>query len=205
MMTNAERKPASQNQPPSLQGRAAENLEFIRATMQRSTEFTAVPGYGGMLMGTTAVGAAIIAQMQTGGRLWLATWLTEALLAFLIGVFAMWQKSKASETSLNSLPGRKFAMGFVPPIVAGVILTGMLSYRGFFDLLPPVWLSLYGVAVVTGGAFSVRPIPTLGWIFIAAGAVAALAPAPFGNLLMGACFGVLHIVFGFVIARNYGG
>jgi hypothetical protein len=204
-MTNAERKPAAQDQPPSLHGRAAENLEFIRNAMQRSTEFTAVPGYGGMLMGTTAIGAAIIAQMQTNGRLWLATWLTEALLAFLIGVFAMWQKSKASETSLNSLPGRKFATAFVPPIVAGVILTGMLSFRGFFDLLPPVWLSLYGVAVVTGGAYSVRLVPMMGWIFIAAGALATLAPAAYGNVLMGACFGVAHIVFGFVIARNYGG
>jgi hypothetical protein len=123
----------------------------------------------------------------------------------LIGIFAIWQKSKAAETSLNSLPGRKFAMGFAPPLLAGVILTGMLAFRGFFDLLPAVWLSLYGVAVVTGGAYSVKPVPLMGWIFVGAGAFAAVAPAPFGNLLMGACFGVLHIVFGLVIARNYGG
>ncbi len=204
-MKSAQPKPSIPESPPSLQGRAAENLEFIRNAMQRSTEFTAVPGYGGMLMGATAIGAAVIAQIQTSGRLWLVTWLTEAGLAFLIGLLAMWQKSKAAETSLTSLPGRKFAMGFVPPIAAGVIITGMLGFRGFFDLLPAVWLTLYGVAVVTGGSFSVKPVPTMGWIFIAAGAAAAFAPAAYGNLLMGACFGIAHIVFGFVIARNYGG
>jgi hypothetical protein len=204
-MKRAAEKSERSEAPSSLHGRAAENLEFIRNAMQRSTEFTAVPGYGGMLMGATAVGAAVIAQMQATGRMWLATWLVEAALAFCIGLLAMWQKSKAADTSLNSLPGRKFALGFVPPIAAGVILTAMLGYRGYFDLLPAVWLSLYGVAVVTGGAYSVRPIPVMGWIFVAAGAVAAAFPDMLGNALMGACFGVAHLVFGFVIARNYGG
>ena len=96
-------------------------------------------------------------------------------------------------------------MGFVPPIVAGVIITAMLGARGYFGFLPAVWLSLYGVAVVTGGAYSVRPVPVMGWLFIASGALAAVFPGAPGNILMGACFGVAHLVFGFVIARNYGG
>jgi len=192
-------------EPPSLHGRAMDNLEFIRDAMARSSKFTAVPGYGGMLMGVTAVGAAIVASFQPNYRLWLLTWMVEAVLAFLIGVLAMWQKSKSVETSLTSLPARKFAMGFAPPLVAGVILTSLLFMNGYFVNLPVVWLTLYGVAVVTGGAYSVRSVPLMGWAFIVLGAIAVIVPGSYGNLLMGIGFGGLHIVFGFIIAREYGG
>ncbi len=193
------------DEPPSLHGRAMENLEFIREAMQRSTEFTAVPGYGGALMGATAVGASVIASFQTNWRFWLITWLVEACLAFAIGLLAMWQKSKTVETSLTSVPAKKFANGFAPPVFAGVILTALLYYNGLFQYLPCVWLTLYGTAVVTGGAYSVKAVPLMGWIFILLGAVAVFVPFSYGNLLMGLGFGVVHIVFGLIIGRNYGG
>ncbi|HUF03747.1 MAG TPA: hypothetical protein VMM38_06170 [Aridibacter sp.] len=190
---------------PSLHGRAADNLEYIRDAMQRSREFTAVPGYAGALMGVTAIGAGFIAETQTEPLFWLATWMIEALLAFLIGVLAMWQKSKMSDTALNSLPARKFALGFAPPIISGVILTALILYKGSPSLLPPVWITLYGVSVVTGGSYSVRPVPLMGWLFILTGAAATVARPELGNYFMIASFGFLHIVFGLVIGRKYGG
>ncbi|MEQ1923801.1 MAG: hypothetical protein ABL952_14950, partial [Pyrinomonadaceae bacterium] len=74
----------------NISDRATDNLEFIRETMLRSTQFTAVPGYGGMLMGVTAIVAAYIASQQAYLRDWLIVWLTEACLAFAIGLLAMW-------------------------------------------------------------------------------------------------------------------
>jgi hypothetical protein len=71
--------------------------------------------------------------------------------------------------------------------------------------MAPTWMLLYGAAVVTGGAFSVRVVPVMGWLFIAAGAVQFMLPASYGNILMGASFGVFHIVFGAIIAKKYGG
>ncbi len=190
---------------PSLQGRAMDNLEFIRDAMQRSTEFTAVPGYGGVLIGITAIGAGIIAFGQTANRTWLLIWLIEAVLAFSIGLLTMWQKSKMVETPLSSPPARKFALGFAPPIIAGVILTGLFFFNNLIGYLPTVWLTLYGTAVVSGGAYSVRAVPVLGWLFIALGAASVFLPAMYGNLLMATGFGGLHIIFGFLIARKYGG
>jgi hypothetical protein len=192
------------DEPPSLHGRAIDNLEFIRDAMQRSTEFTAVPGYGGALMGATAIGATIIASQQNW-RFWLVTWLVEACLAFAIGLLMMWQKSKTVETPLTSTPARKFARGFAPPIVAGIILTAMLYFNSLFEYLPTTWLTLYGTAVVSGGAYSVKAVPIMGWFFILLGAAAVFVPIGYGNWLMGAGFGGLHIIFGLIIARNYGG
>ncbi|MCA1589362.1 MAG: hypothetical protein LC730_00175 [Acidobacteria bacterium] len=193
------------NDPVNLSDRAIDNLRFIRETMERSTHFTAVPGYGGILMGTTAIVAAYIATQQIYLRDWLIVWLTEACLAFAIGLLAMWQKSKIAGVSLVSVPARKFALGFAPPLACGIAITLGLWRFEQYELMAPVWMLLYGAAVATGGAFSVRLVPVLGWIFIAAGAAAFAAPAGYGNIFMGATFGFLHIVFGAIIARRYGG
>ena len=199
------RKETSTGEPVKISDRAIDNLEFIRETMERSTHFTAVPGYGGMLMGVTAVAAAYIAQQQPSIRDWLAVWLTEACLAFAIGLLAMWQKTKISQTPLISGPSKKFAFGFTPPLLAGVAITVGLYRFAHFEIMPAAWMLLYGTAVVTGGAFSVRVVPVMGWIFMVVGAIAFALPASFGNILMGVTFGLVHIVFGIIIARRYGG
>jgi hypothetical protein len=63
----------------------------------------------------------------------------------------------------------------------------------------------YGAAVITGGAFSVRAVPVMGWVFMAFGAASFALPAVYSNYLMLASFGVTHIVFGAIIAKKYGG
>lgn len=193
------------DEPPSLHGRAMDNLEFIRGTMQRSTEFTAVPGYGGMLMGITAIGAAVIASLQADWFMWTVVWIIEAFLAVSVGSVMMWQKSKYVDSPLNSESAKKFALGFAPAIVSAIIITILLSLKGLYQYLPTVWLTLYGTAVVTGGAFSVGILRLKGWAFIALGAISIVVPAVYGNWLMALGFGVFNVVFGLIIARKYGG
>ncbi len=193
------------NGPVNIGDRAIDNLQFIRETMERSTHFTAVPGYGGMLMGATAVVAAYVANRQVYLVDSLATWLIEAALAFAIGLLAMWQKSKIGGQSLLSAPARKFAMSFAPPLIVGVaIVLGAWKYENYYAM-PAICMLCYGAAVVCGGAFSVKVVPVMGWCFIVLGAAAFALPSNYGNLMMGASFGGLHIIFGAIIARRYGG
>lgn len=196
---------AAPDELPTLSGRAIDNLQFIRETMERSAHFTAVPGYGGVFMGITAIVAAFIAGAQPLVRDWLIVWVIEAVLAFAVGLFAMWQKSKIAKMPLNSAPAKKFAMSFLPPLICGVVLTCGLWRNAYFEVMIPSWLLFYGAAVVTGGAFSVKAVPAMGWCFIALGTIAFFLPAVSGNLLMGFGFGVLHVVFGLIIARKFGG
>ncbi len=194
-----------QKAPVNIGDRALDNLQFIRETMEHSTSFTAVPGFGGIFMGTTAIAAAFIANSQPFVRNWLIVWLAEAVLAFFIGVFAMWQKSKIAKIPLNSVPAKKFAKSFLPPLLCGIIITSGLWRFGHYEMMIPVWILLYGAAVVCGGAFSVKAVPIMGWCFIVIGAIALLLPAGFGNWMMASSFGVLHIIFGIVIGRRFGG
>lgn len=193
------------DQPVNIGDRAIDNVKYIRDMMERSASFTAVPGYGGMLMGVTAVAAAYIASQQPNWRNWLIVWLTEAFLAAAIGLLAMWQKSKIAGGSLTSAPARKFAFGFAAPLVAGVAITlGLWRYE-HYEVMAPIWMLCYGAAVVTGGAFSVRAVPVMGWVFMAFGVAAFALPAGYSNYLMLASFGMTHIVFGAIIAKKYGG
>jgi hypothetical protein len=195
----------SEEEPPALHDRAMDNLRFIRETMERASSFTAVPGWGGVLMGATALAASFVASQQATRTLWLATWVIEALLALVIGGWAMDRKARRVETPVLSGPGRKFALSYSPPILVGVLLTIVLYRAGMLRDLPGMWLLLYGTGVVTGGAFSVKIVPVMGLCFMLLGVVALFAPAAWGNYLMAAGFGGLHIIFGIIIARRHGG
>ncbi|MFY9551905.1 MAG: hypothetical protein WAU32_12195, partial [Thermoanaerobaculia bacterium] len=136
---------------------------------------------------------------------WLAVWLAAAAAAVAIGAAAMARKARRSGTDLFSGPARRFLLTLTPPLAAGAVLTFALERSGRVDLLPGVWLLLYGTAVVTGGAMSVRPVLALGVLFMVLGAAALASPASWGTAYLAAGFGVLQIVFGALIWRRHGG
>jgi hypothetical protein len=188
-----------------LEDRAADNLRFIRETMERAGSFTAVPGWGGVGIGLTALAASALASHQPTAARWMFVWLAEAVLAMILAVLTVARKAHAARVPLFSGPGRKFALGFAPPMIVGALLTAALYSDGDLRLLPGMWLLLYGTAVVSGGSFSVRVVPIMGICFIALGAAALVSPASWGNNYMMLGFGALQIVFGLLIAKNYGG
>ena len=204
-MAPAEPIRTSRREPIPIDLRAADHLRYIRETMQRAGEFTAVPGWGGVLMGFTALAAALLASRQTTPRAWLAIWLVEALVAFAIAAPAAAHKAHRANLPLLSGPGRKFLLSFAPPLVVGALLTFVLFRAGGVAALPGLWLLLYGAATVTAGAFSVRIVPVMGTCLMVLGAAALFAPAHWGDVFMAAGFGAVQIGFGGWIARHHGG
>src|SRR5580704_11419207 len=166
-------EPFRSQAPVGIADHARDNLRFIRETMERAASFTAVPGWGGVAMGITALGAAAIASRQASSLPWLLTWIAEAFIAIIIAGWTTYSTSRFSGSSLFICPGQ--------------------------------WLLLYGTGVVTGGAFSIRIVPLMGLCFMVLGAVALFSPWNWQNALLAAGFGGLHIIFGAVIARKYGG
>ena len=191
--------------PVALHDRAMDNLRYIRETMQRSASFTHVSGIGGVLMGLIALGAALVASRASGPSLWVGTWLVAAVASLAVATVSMVRKSGAAGEGLLTGPGRKFAWNLIPPLVVGAVLTVVFVRAALIDQLPGAWLLLYGTGVVTGGSYSVRPVPLMGAAFMGLGTIAFFAPATWGNAFMAAGFGGLHIVFGIVIWRKHGG
>lgn len=189
----------------ALHARAMDNLAFIRDTMEAAGTFTAVSGWGMAATGVIALIAAPIAAMQPSMTHWLYVWLTAAVLAPMVQLWAIASKSRASGVPLLTGPGRKFVLVFSPSIVAGGLLTVSLWHAGFYEMLPALWLLLYGAAVIAGGAFSVEILPIMGFCFMLAGFLAFLTPDAWNDWIMAASFGLMHIIFGVAIARRHGG
>ncbi|HEX6545647.1 MAG TPA: hypothetical protein VF023_05030, partial [Bryobacteraceae bacterium] len=127
---------------------AADNLRFIRDTMERASAFTAVPGWGGVAIGVTALIAGIFAAGRNlEGQFFV--WLTEGVIALALGVVALQWKSRRIALSLASRPAKRALLSFAPPLVAGAVLTFALFDLRQFGLIAGLWLLLYGVAVCT--------------------------------------------------------
>ena len=191
--------------PEPLHHRAAADHRFIRDTMERAGSFTSVPGRGQVAIGVTALVAAWVAARQVTPLAWLVVWLVEAALALGIGGWAVARKARAGHTPLESRVARRFGLAFLPPLAAGALLTVPLYFAGMVRLIPGMWLLLYGAGVMTGGALSVPVVPLMGVSFGVIGAVALLGPTSWGNVCLAAGFGGVHLVFGAIIARRYGG
>ena len=192
--------------PDPIHAHAAENLRFIREAMARASEFTAVPGWGGVLMGVSAIVTAAISGPPDNSIRWVTIWFADAAIAAAIALIAINRKAVRTGVPLwSAAPARRFALAFAPPLVSGMVLTPVFATLGLMARLPGCWLLLYGTAVVTGGAFSVKVVPVMGLCFMALGVVAFATPADIGHWLLALGFGGLHIVFGFVIARRFGG
>jgi len=188
-----------------IHGHAIDNLKYIRKTMERAGSFTAVPGWGGAGMGAIALGAGAIASGADSAADMLQVWIAAGVLAFIAGVVAMALKARRLADTVVSAPARKFVLSFAPALIAGGCLTVAMLQTGRLEAVPGIWLLLYGTAVIAGGAFSVRPVPAMGLCFMAAGAAALFSPAGWANAYLTAAFGGIHIVFGVLIARRYGG
>jgi hypothetical protein len=178
--------------------------------MERSASFTAIPGWGQVILGLTALAAAWLAEQssaahQTDSAAWLKAWLAEAFLAAMIAFVSTRRKANRRGLPLFTGPGRRVALGLFPPLIAGALLTFLLYRAGLESALAPAWLLLYGAGIITGGAYSVSIVPVMGFCFMVTGALAVIAPAAWGNWFLAAGFGGLHIVFGSLIARRHGG
>ncbi len=203
--------------PPALHDRAIQDLSFIRRTMEGAASFTDVPGWGLVVIGLSAIGAAALAAGQATAGRWLTVWLVEACLGASIGGWSTWRKMRRRPrpdgAPMFSAPARKFLFGFWPAMLAGAVLTfALIDLNAVWReastvprVLPGMWLVLYGVAITTAGAFSVRAVPLMGLGLMAIGIVALVVPNISTDLALACGFGLWQIAFGAWIARRHGG
>ena len=191
--------------PPALDARAMDNLRYIRETMEQAAAVTAVSGWGIVAAGVVALAAAAVAARGATPAEWMTPWLAASAVAPALSLLGIARKAQRARLPLLSGPGKKLLLAFTPAMVAGLFMTAALVRADAHALLPALWLLVYGAAVMAAGAFSVKPVPIMGACFIALGAVALAAPPSWGNALLAAGFGMVHLAFGVVIARRYGG
>jgi hypothetical protein len=205
VITPLPRPERASSDPTPLHDHALESVRVIRDAMERAGSFTAVPGYGTIAIGLTALAAAWVASKADTADGWLTTWIVEGVVAAAIAGWTIVRKDRLLALPIGSGPARKFALAFLPSLVAGAILTAALATHGLRSLLPGMWLLVYGTGVTAAGAQSVRIVPVMGIAFMVLGVLGLILAPGYGNLLTATGFGGLHVVFGVAIARKYGG
>lgn len=191
--------------PAPIHEHALSNLRYIRETMERASAFTSIPGWGGVGIGLVAIATAVYAHPFAGTRRWLVAWLVCASVAAVLIGIAMVRKAQRANVSFRGAPARRFFISYFAPILAAAALTYVLGHQGLYAILPATWLLLYGASFVSSGAYSIPVVPVMGVCFMILGVAACFTPPGAGNALLGAGFGGLHVAFGVVIARRYGG
>jgi hypothetical protein len=196
------------NRPVPIESRALGTLSYIRASMDAASSL-AVPGLAGIVMGAIGAAAALLTYVPAIGNHWLAVWLVAACLAFLLGGALVARQVSQRGGSLISGPFKKFLMCLCPTLLAGAVMTLVLSHGDMQHLIPGTWLLLYGCAVIAASTAtnskSLRIVASMGALFVLLGSAAFLLPAPTHRLLLGAGFGGLHLISGILIGRiNHG-
>ncbi len=182
---------------------AKETLAYIRRTMESASSFTAVSGWGLIVVGFVGLLAAWLAWSGTHDadlRIWMPTAAISIVTASAFNI----RKAKVMDVPIWTGAIRRLVWVMVPALAAGAVLTVALSRGGSEHLLPGMWLALYGAGVTAGAEFSIRAIRWMGMSFLLLGAAALLEPA-IGLLLMAAGFGGLHVVIGLDIVMRHGG
>jgi hypothetical protein len=183
-----------------LDSHAAASLRYIRSSMEGAV-LLAVPGSAGIVLGTIGLLAAALCLAPGLRKYWLGIWLGAALLGTVVGSILIVRESSLRDLRLAGTPLLKFALCLSPSLGAGLVMTWVHWYGGNLHAIPGTWLLLYGCALVAASAATIRIIATLGALFILFGLLALLLADNLQNLMLGAGFGGLHIVFGFLIRR----
>jgi hypothetical protein len=184
-----------------IDSHAAASLRYIRASMEGAASL-AVPGSAGIVLGLIGLAAAALSSAPNFREHWLGIWLGGALIGGIVGSFLILRESSLRNLRLTGTPLRKFALCLSPSIAVGLVMTAVHWSGGNLHAIPGTWLLLYGSALIAASAATTRTIGILGGLFALFGIAALLLPESAQILVLGAGFGGLHIVFGFIIGRE---
>ncbi|HEY7886753.1 MAG TPA: hypothetical protein VIC29_00800 [Steroidobacteraceae bacterium] len=192
------------NNTVAMDSHALGTLNYIRASIDAAGAF-AVPGTAGIAMGLVGVAAAGVASIPALAAHWLIIWLVAATVGAGVGVILVARHRSGIGLPLYRGPARRFVLCLCPALLAGGVLTAVLYQAGEAQLLPGVWLLLYGCAVLSAALMTapamMRLIGTMGGLFVVCGALAFEISPRWHNVLLGGGFGLLHLVFGYLIGR----
>jgi hypothetical protein len=173
-----------------LDSHAAATLRYIRTSMESATSL-AVPGSSGIASGIVGLLAAIVSSIPALRPHWLIVWLIAAVIAAVAGGALLFGQT----------PIRRFAIGLLPSLFAGAVMTAVLWSSGNLHAIPGTWLLMYGCGLIAASTATARTIGILGGAFVAVGLLALALPDSLQIAMLGAGFGGLHILFGYLTRR----
>ena len=197
-------EPRERSPTPISEG-AAENLRYIRDTIDAAHTFTTIPGRGCIAMGAAGLIAGALELAPGLADQWLPIWLTAAVVSCAMALWFMERKAREQGLSLKRAVATKFFLTLTPAFAAAGILTAALVDIVGRDVVGAIWLLLYGAGIAACGVFSIPVVMIAGFAFMGLGTVTLVAPVSWTPALLAAGFGGIHLALGAAIMRDHGG
>lgn len=195
-----------------------DDLKEIKDIMNRSTRFISLSGLSGISTGITALLGAFIAYLtvfkEQDYLVYHAVELNSETVRYLlfiaigtliIAIAAALLFTRIQTKSQNKkawdMQTKRLLINLTIPLFTGGLLVLMLLLKGFIGILPPLTLIFYGLALVNGSKYTFTEIRTLGLIEIFLGLI-AFQFIEYGILFWAFGFGIVQIVYGFIIQRK---
>lgn len=204
----------------TMNNKHQEDLEHIRSMMERSSRFISLSGKSGIIAGIVALIAVSISYYfikNSGGEYFgnkhinlsaplltklVITSAATLIIAIFFGIYFTIQKSKRNNQKIwNSLTKRLLVSLFIP-LAAGGIFCIALFYHDHPGLIPPVMLIFYGLALMNASKYTFNDVEYLGYCELILGLV-ALFLVGYGLIFWAIGFGLLHIIYGYVMQKKY--
>jgi len=184
-------------------------LGQIRSLMEKSSKFVSISGLSGVLIGCYALLGTLLGYFITASPGDLTTVDIFLILAILILVFSLFtgwlmarKKAKKNKQSIWNITSKSLLFAVSIPLVTGGILALVLLSQGYYNFIAGMLLIFYGLALAAGSIYTFTEVKWLGILEISLGLIAVSLP-DHGLILWGLGFGVLHIIYGFIVYKKY--
>jgi hypothetical protein len=204
--------------------KSIEDIKAIRKIMEESSRFLSLSGLSGVFAGVTAIAGALVAYFfildngsihyddyfrslpanETFSLKWqlIADAALVLVLSVLFSLYFSLKKAKRDGKNIWTPVSKRLLINLLIPLVTGGFFTIVLLFQNHIQLIIPVFLIFYGLALVSAGKFTYGEIFYLGILEIITGLVSAFVPG-WGLIFWIFGFGILHIIYGLAVYRKY--
>jgi hypothetical protein len=173
--------------------------QALSTGMNREAEYTVYPPLSRLgekdLLEEVSTYSTLIRQL-----IWIAvcTFIAAFILAFLF----TWMRSKKQKIPLFGSASFRLLTNVIIPMVAGGFFLMRALQLGYWEIIAPGCLIFYGLALVNGSKYTLGEVKYLGYVQIILGII-NLWFVGYGLYFWAAGFGIMHIVYGFLMWWKY--
>ena len=199
-----------------------DTLQDIKRIMERSSRFISLSGLSGIAAGICALAGAWFANKEfkpyykeynlRGGyegqdfeqlKFRLLVIAVAVLAAALVSSFYFtWRKAKHNKLPVWDLTAKRLTINMLIPLVAGGLFILALYQNNDWRYIAPACLVFYGLALVNASKYTLTDVRYLGLLEIVLGLINTQFVG-YGLYFWVIGFGVLHIIYGFVMWWKY--
>lgn len=203
------------------QNQSLETLQDIKRMMERSSRFISLSGISGIAAGIIALAGSYFAfrkldefVMQFNSNNYLGNDFQKLKLNLIVLALAVlaaaltsafyftWRRAKQNHLPIWDLTSRRMLINMLIPLLAGGLFILAMLQNDEWRNVAPACLIFYGLALVNASKYTLTDIRYLGICEIILGLICTQYTG-YGLYFWAAGFGILHIIYGFVMWWKY--